>query len=59
MEILRPEAHRAQGAVFRPKKPVAMLRWLERMQTGHAGDYVAWITVGCALLGAVFWAAVR
>ena len=28
------------------------ITWLRDMQSGHVGDYVAWIVVGLALYGA-------
>lgn len=32
------------------------MRPVREMQSGHPGDYVAWLTVGCAVLGAAaFW----
>ncbi|NEB02654.1 hypothetical protein [Streptomyces sp. SID13726] len=27
--------------------------WLRRLQSGHVGDYVAWILVGTTVLGAL------
>jgi len=34
------------------------MRPVRELQSGHPGDYVAWLTLGCALLGAaVFWLA--
>lgn len=32
------------------------MRSIRALQSGHVGDYVAWLAVGCALIGAaVFW----
>lgn len=42
-------------AVTRPKL-LAAPDWalpLRRLQSGHVGDYVAWVLVGAALLGAL------
>lgn len=52
-------------AVFHLRIP-RILRWpshlegsmrsIRALQSGHVGDYVAWLTVGCAVIGAaVFW----
>ncbi len=30
------------------------LAWLRAWQSGHIGDYIAWLTVGVAILGALF-----
>jgi len=45
----------AAVAVTRPKL-LAAPDWalpLRRLQSGHVGDYVAWVLVGAALLGAL------
>jgi multicomponent Na+:H+ antiporter subunit D len=45
----------AAVAVARPRK-LAVPDWalpLRRLQSGHVGDYVAWVLVGTALLGAL------
>ncbi|MGW0420104.1 hypothetical protein [Streptomyces sp. NPDC003015] len=42
-------------AVTRPEPFAAPNRalWLRRLQSGHVGDYVAWVLVGTTLLGAL------
>jgi multicomponent Na+:H+ antiporter subunit D len=55
----------ALWAVFHLRVP-RLLRWpshmegsmrsIRALQSGHVGDYVTWLTVGCAVIGAVvFW----
>ncbi len=57
-------------ALFRQRLPAALREGLGRMsapalgflravQSGHVGDYVAWLTVGVAILGAASVAALR
>ncbi|MFC8362527.1 complex I subunit 5 family protein [Streptomyces griseorubiginosus] len=45
----------AHLAVTRPKTFTAPDRalWLRRLQSGHIGDYVAWVLVGATVLGAL------
>lgn len=39
-----------------PSHMEGSMRWARELQTGHPGDYVAWLTVGFAALGAAaFW----
>ncbi|HVT98171.1 MAG TPA: hypothetical protein VHE33_11750, partial [Acidobacteriaceae bacterium] len=71
LAVLRPllAAGIALWAVYRIRVPRA-LRWpshlegplrpLRELQSGHPGDYVAWLTVGFAALGGVaFWLGLR
>jgi hypothetical protein len=37
-------------AVGRPAAPG--IAWLRRLQSGYVRDYIAWLTLGVALLGA-------
>ena len=44
-------------AVGRPAAPA--IAWLRRLQSGYIRDYIAWLTLGVALLGAACTAALR
>jgi hypothetical protein len=44
-------------AVGRPAAPA--IAWLRRLQSGYIRDYIAWLTLGVALLGTACTAALR
>ena len=45
-----------RGAMAAVRGPTAALR---AVHSGHVGDYVAWLTVGLAILGGAFAVALR
>lgn len=51
--------HRAVPRVTRwPSHMEGSMRAVRTLQSGHVGDYVAWITLGIAVFGgALFWLA--
>jgi multicomponent Na+:H+ antiporter subunit D len=40
-------------AVAWPRRPAARAHPLRRLQSGHVGDYVAWLLLGATVLGAL------